>query len=172
MRKNAFTLIELIVVVVVCGSLTAIAISSYQNFIIRAKLAQIDADYAAAILSSKPYLLNHTDFSPLSSSNWQAGASWIANFTNGAIAGLPQDRNDIEFGYCMIGSNFCFHVYTTTGYRNNPATLLHIHTNTAGEKTLVELNPNNPWGPTLYGVLKGRGETVILVDMTDQPGLR
>lgn len=169
---KGFTLIELLIVLVIIGLLAAIAIPIYQDITLNTRIAQVDIAYGVVSRDFNQYLLASRDYSPQTSSAWKCSAEYMSVLTNGASAELIKDQNNLEFGYCLSGAYFCFYVYTTTGYRQNPVQLVYIRTYTDGTKDIM-VNRNNPLGLKFYKRLSGRGETVLYGNYNDgSPGQR
>ncbi|MBI1390298.1 MAG: prepilin-type N-terminal cleavage/methylation domain-containing protein [bacterium] len=58
-RKNAFTLIELLIVVAIIGILAAIAVPNFLNAQIKAKVARVQADFQAFSVALETYSLDN-----------------------------------------------------------------------------------------------------------------
>ena len=87
-RENGFTLIALMIVVVIVGVLTAIALPSYQNYVLRTNRTAAQADLlAAAQAMEKYYSVNYT----------YAGAVAGTTFPNEAPTDAKVKRYDIAF---------------------------------------------------------------------------
>lgn len=65
-NNNAFTLIELLIVVAIIGILAAIAVPNFLNAQIRAKIARVEADHAAMANAIEQYFLDRNSY-PLDS---------------------------------------------------------------------------------------------------------
>lgn len=63
-RKNAFTLIELLIVVAIIGILAAIAVPNFLNAQMRAKLAKVQGDFSAIGTAQEMYHLDHNNYAP------------------------------------------------------------------------------------------------------------
>ncbi len=59
---NAFTLIELLIVVAIIGILAAIAVPNFLNAQIRAKVARVMGDHKALGSALEMYMLDHNDY--------------------------------------------------------------------------------------------------------------
>lgn len=62
--KNAFTLIELLIVVAIIGILAAIAVPNFLNAQLRAGIARVQADFKAIDTAMQSYMLDNNDFPP------------------------------------------------------------------------------------------------------------
>lgn len=62
MRKNAFTLIELLIVVAIIGILAAIAVPNFLNAQIRAKVARVKGDLKAVSTALEAYRIDNNSF--------------------------------------------------------------------------------------------------------------
>jgi len=67
MRKSAFTLIELLIVVAIIGILAAIAVPNFLNAQIRSKIARAEADLTAISTALEMYRLDNNAYPP----DWQ-----------------------------------------------------------------------------------------------------
>lgn len=65
-KQNAFTLIELLIVVAIIGILAAIAVPNFLNAQVRAKVARVHADHKAMATSMEQYQLDNNSY-PFSS---------------------------------------------------------------------------------------------------------
>jgi prepilin-type N-terminal cleavage/methylation domain-containing protein len=64
MRLNAFTLIELLIVVAIIGILAAIAVPNFLQAQIRAKLSRVAADFNALRNGIEAYFIDHNGYPP------------------------------------------------------------------------------------------------------------
>ncbi len=62
MRREAFTLIELLIVVAIIGILAAIAVPNFMNAQTRAKVARAKADLRSLATALESYFLDHNDY--------------------------------------------------------------------------------------------------------------
>ncbi len=62
--RNAFTLIELLIVVAIIGILAAIAVPNFINAQIRAKVAHVKSDFKAIATAQEMYFLDHNFYAP------------------------------------------------------------------------------------------------------------
>lgn len=62
MNKQAFTLIELLIVVAIIGILAAIAVPNFLNAQTRAKVARVRSDLRSIAMASDMYRLDHNNF--------------------------------------------------------------------------------------------------------------
>ena len=75
MKKHAFTLIELLIVVAIIGILAAIAVPNFLNAQTRARVARVMWDNQAIGSALEMYILDHNDF-PWPIGNGQGHSSY------------------------------------------------------------------------------------------------
>ena len=75
MNRNAFTLIELLIVVAIIGILAAIAVPNFLNAQTRARVARVMGDHEAIGSALEVYMLDHNDF-PWPIGNGQGHSSY------------------------------------------------------------------------------------------------
>ena len=64
MKEDAFTLIELLIVVAIIGILAAIAVPNFMNASVRAKVARVESDLKALTTAQQIYRLDWGRFTP------------------------------------------------------------------------------------------------------------
>ena len=103
-QKSAFTIVELLVVIVVIGILAAITIVSYSGISNKSIAAGLQSDLNNASKILKMYNVDHGSYpSGLNSSN------------------CPYDSlKSVDANYCLKASNGNAFRYSTTGNPNNP----------------------------------------------------
>lgn len=70
-QKNAFTLIELLIVVAIIGILAAIAVPNFLNAQIRAKISRVQSDQKAYSDAMQMYMLDNNDRVPIGNNIWK-----------------------------------------------------------------------------------------------------
>ncbi len=81
MKKNAFTLIELLIVVAIIGILAASAVPNFMNAQVRAKTARVQSDQKAYSTAMDMYMLDHNNKVPEQDKIWHltTPVSYIAS---------------------------------------------------------------------------------------------
>lgn len=62
MNRNAFTLIELLIVVAIIGILAAIAVPNFLNAQIKARIARVEADHKAITTAMESYMIDNNSY--------------------------------------------------------------------------------------------------------------
>lgn len=106
MKKSAFTLIELLIVVAIIGILAAIAVPNFLNAQTRAKISRVQADQNAYSTAMDMYNLDHGNQYPVASEIWQltSPVSYIAGLNPDPFAPAVEGR----FGFIHPYDPFYF----------------------------------------------------------------
>ncbi len=99
MRKSAFTLIELLIVVAIIGILAAIAVPNFLNAQIRARIANAEAGQKAFADAQMMYRIDHGEFIP----HFGSHPAWQNKYLTTPVAyisstGALKDPFQIEYG--------------------------------------------------------------------------
>jgi prepilin-type N-terminal cleavage/methylation domain-containing protein len=103
-KKNAFTLIELLIVVAIIGILAAIAVPNFLNAQTRAKLARVMADFRAYGTALETYTLDNgaapwDNPSPASDHGWASSLSRLTtpvSYMNQVLPDIFQAKDVID----------------------------------------------------------------------------
>ena len=79
---RGFTLVEILIVIAILGLLSSIALPSYQNFVIRARLAEAIASSKVVRLAVIEYQIGHGNLSRLDGLSWTEGLAELGVNSN------------------------------------------------------------------------------------------
>ena len=109
LNTNGFTLIELMVTVAILGILAAIAIPSYNGYVLTAKMSEAQNNFAALRLAEEEYYLeNNTYFGG-------ADNNAIATNSGGLWSATKGSDGVVNFAYVASGSSSTWSA-TATGF--------------------------------------------------------
>ncbi len=171
MNKQAFTLIELLIVVAIIGILAAIAVPNFLNAQVRAKIARVRADVKALSSALEMYHLDNNDYPrDMGGPNQDEQRSWLQlttpiayisstelcrdPFTSGSAGATGDNFNGVRTYYDYGGG---------TWHAHTPNSSADINRKTAYEQTsgagfvVLSFGPNRarefPWGiPSIVGL--------------------
>ncbi len=181
MKRNAFTLIELLIVVAIIGILAAIAVPNFLNAQMRAKVARVVSDMKAVAMAEEQYHLDrgqytydgdcgvgqaeHLSYLPLTTP-----VSYIASIPEDAFAGINpefENRQTIKTGLKPVyeyTSAVSFGPKGTPSCINTTATFNMLNQYNIAY-IMTSLGPNGlqdyPWGTTGAQGLKDRNAGFI-----------
>ena len=139
--QAGFTLIELMIVVAIIGILAAVAIPAYQNYVIKAKFAEVESlanSYKTAVAACIQEMGSATDCG-----NGAAGAT--------GANGVPATQATTHVASVVVAGGVI--TVTPTSTTNAASTLVLTPTVGAGATT---------WAKTGSGCLAAQGSTPIL----------
>ncbi len=93
-RQNAFTLIELLIVVAIIGILAAIAVPNFLNAQVRAKIAKVDSDMKSLSTALESYAIDNNSFpGDHDLDNYMGGEDGLFHLTTPVsyMSSLPKD---------------------------------------------------------------------------------
>lgn len=117
MKKNAFTLIELMVVVAIIAFLATLAIPTFSRFFSKAKRAEAYLNLSAIYMAQKAYFAEHGKYNDILSGD--GGVGWKPEGYHG---GGKEEKfcYTYGFGYGTEGTNYF------TGNLEAPASVLNM----------------------------------------------
>lgn len=111
MKQQGFTLIELMIVIAILGILAAIAIPTYQDYMIRAKVSEGVNVMSAAKASVADYYESHNAFP---TNNTAAGVtSVVTSYVNSLTVGTGGAIDASIATFTGIGSSATLHIVLT-----------------------------------------------------------
>ncbi|MBD3267656.1 prepilin-type N-terminal cleavage/methylation domain-containing protein, partial [bacterium] len=116
MKKQAFTLIELLIVVAIIGILAAIAVPNFLNARVRANLARVQSDQRAVSVALESYKVDNNNFPYPKSNKRYVGAIYELTTPVPYLGSLalqdPFNTKDMaEMGMMNIGEEFSTYIY-------------------------------------------------------------
>ena len=91
--KKGFTLVELVIVIIIVGILSIVAVPIYKNYVFKAKLTEFDVALSSLIRAEKLYFLENGKFYPM------AGISSLSRYNT--VLGIDLRNNkyvkDVQF---------------------------------------------------------------------------
>jgi general secretion pathway protein G len=150
-NRTAFTLVEILIVVIILGILAAIVVPRFSGATAESRRAALSTQLNAVRAQIQLYSLEHGDTRPvLSGSDWtplttitvhdsrnrgpylpSVPINPLNRFTNIAVVNV-----DPAFGDAVVGANIGYVYNSTNGFMWG--------TNTAGNRVYNEANPNDP----------------------------
>ena len=135
--KNGFTLVELIVVVVIIGILSAIAIPAFNNSADKAKQKEVSVILASYMKAAQAYQTEN--------SAWPTQRSHIGQFV--AVIGCSQS----SAAYCKANTPLDYTTTTSAGSWYSPSGLYQIQWN-PGSISYMRAIPTGTFANAGYGV--------------------
>jgi len=126
-RERGFTLVELVVVIVILGIVTAVALSRYAGYTREARIAALNG-LAGAIRSSVAlvqarYVATAATNSPVT----LAGGTTVAVGTAGGTAGIPRSTATGLPRAVNVGNTFTYTAGAATGTYNFPTPIANCN---------------------------------------------
>ncbi len=94
-KQNAFTLIELLIVVAIIGILAAIAVPNFLNAQIRAKIAKTEGEMQSFVTACEMYRIDHGRFFPHAGFPGVVHAPWQNKYLTTPIAYFSSQPRDL-----------------------------------------------------------------------------
>lgn len=140
-RRQGFTIIELMLVVAIIGTISAIAIPSFLRYQLRAKRSEAYANLAAVAKAEDSYFASNGRYAD-SAGSWPGGLSankraWTpASDAAFAVIGF-RPEGSVYFDYDANSSCGCTNCFTATAYGNvdgdaGVVALMYVRPPTAG----------------------------------------
>ena len=124
-KRNAFTLIELLIVVAIIAILAAIAVPNFLEAQMRSKVARVKADMRSISLGVESYRIDHTSY-PLDSEDWEHNTEataypdwdWVLQVITSPVAYMTSIPSD-PFVNASLAEGIHTWYLTKTGYGDN-----------------------------------------------------
>lgn len=127
-REQGFTLIEVMITVAIVAILAAIAVPSYTEYVMRARITEAVSQLSDMRVKMERYFQDNRSFTP-------PGPA-IAPCTAGTVAPLPTSPN---FVYACVGLGANVYTVTATGVAGGPMAQFQYSVNEANVRTTLAL---------------------------------
>ena len=117
-RQRGFTLIEVMIVVVLIGILSAVAIPQYSSYLMRQKIKAAQTDLATAVMAMESRY--NLDMAYPGATGTSATAATTTDMTSAITSWAPSQTKD--FYYTIQASSGTTYTLAATGYTNKLST--------------------------------------------------
>ncbi len=167
--NNAFTLIELLIVVAIIGILAAIAVPNFLNAQVRAKIANTEADERSLATALETYRLDNNIYPPTPDTAANMRYARLAKLTSPIpyMSTVPLDPFRSQIVYDRLDSAYPFWDPETADsgkLSGNRFTYLPEEQNRLGRWVLHGAGPDQDYEPDTGG---GGSGTIIVFDTTN-----